>query len=113
MPLLLDTAKSAAAVELRSGNCITIGLVNNMPDAALEATERQFVALIRAAATGCVVRLKLFAMAEVPRGERARKTSPAATATPPNCGTSASTGSSSPAPSRARRTLRTSRIGRR
>ena len=73
MPLLLDTAKSAAAVELRSANCITIGLVNNMPDAALEATERQFVDLIRAAATGCVVRLKLFAMADVPRGERARE----------------------------------------
>jgi homoserine O-succinyltransferase len=73
MPLLLDTAKSAAAVELRSANCITIGLVNNMPDAALEATERQFVELIRAAATGCVVRLKLFAMADVPRSERARE----------------------------------------
>jgi homoserine O-succinyltransferase len=73
MPLLLDTAKSAAAVELRSANCITIGLVNNMPDAALEATKRQFVDLIRAAATGCVVRLKLFAMADVPRSARARE----------------------------------------
>ncbi len=73
MPLLLDTAKSAAAVELRSANCITIGLVNNMPDAALEATERQFVDLVRAAATDCVVRLKLFAMADVPRGARARE----------------------------------------
>ena len=73
MPLLLDTAKSAAAVELRSANCITIGLVNNMPDAALEATERQFVELIRAAATDCVVRLKLFAIGDVPRGARARE----------------------------------------
>ncbi len=72
MPLLLDTAPTGSAVELRSGNCLTLGLVNNMPDAAVEATERQFVALIRAAATDTVVRLKLFAMGEVPRGARMR-----------------------------------------
>jgi homoserine O-succinyltransferase len=60
MPLLLDTTPAAtAAVELHSRNCIEIGLVNNMPDAALEATERQFVELIRAATTDAVVRLRL------------------------------------------------------
>ncbi len=31
-------------------NCVDIGLVNNMPDAALDATERQFRALLAAAA---------------------------------------------------------------
>ena len=50
MPLLLDTSRSGSANEVRASNCVTIGLINNMPDAALEATERQFVDLIRAAA---------------------------------------------------------------
>jgi homoserine O-succinyltransferase len=74
MPLLLDTKPAdAAAVELRSRNCIEIGLVNNMPDAALEATERQFVELIRAATADSVVRLRLFALPDVPRGDRGRQ----------------------------------------
>jgi len=74
MPLLLDTKPAdAAAVELRSRNCIEIGLVNNMPDAALEATERQFVELIRAATTDSVVRLRLYSLPDVPRGERGRQ----------------------------------------
>src|ERR1700728_3319311 len=47
-------------------------LVNNMPDAALGATERQFVGLLDAA-SGCeTVVLTRHAMAGVPRGERIR-----------------------------------------
>jgi homoserine O-succinyltransferase len=72
MPLLLDTARSGSAVELRGGNCLTIGLVNNMPDAAWEATERQFLGLIRAVTTDVVVRFKLFSIPDVPRGDYAR-----------------------------------------
>ena len=67
MPLLLDTARSGAAVELHGANCMTIGVVNNMPDAAYEATERQFLDLIRAATANAVVHVKLFSMADVPR----------------------------------------------
>jgi homoserine O-succinyltransferase len=67
MPLLLDTGRSGAAVELRGANCMTIGVVNNMPDAAYEATERQFLDLIRAATANAVVHVKLFSMADVPR----------------------------------------------
>jgi len=51
---------------------LDIGLVNNMPDRALEATERQFVALLDAAAGGIMVRLSLYALPEVPRGESGR-----------------------------------------
>jgi homoserine O-succinyltransferase len=69
MPLLLDTTRSDAAAELRAANCITIGLINNMPDPALEATERQFMDVIRAAATKVVVRLLLFSIPEVPRAD--------------------------------------------
>ena len=43
MPLLIDPNRSGSDAELRGANCITIGFVNNMPDAAWEATERQFV----------------------------------------------------------------------
>ena len=67
MPLLLDTASFGSALDLRSANCLTIGLVNNMPDPAFEATERQFINVIRAATQNVVVRLKLFAIPDVPR----------------------------------------------
>jgi homoserine O-succinyltransferase/O-acetyltransferase len=53
-------------------NCLTIGLVNNMPDAAWERTERQFLGLLRAATTDVVVRVKLFSIPNVPRGEQAQ-----------------------------------------
>src|SRR2546422_1361620 len=53
-------------------NCITIGLINNMPDPAVQATERQFVALLVAAADGIVVRLKPYVLPDVPRTERVR-----------------------------------------
>ena len=53
-------------------NCLEIGLINNMPDAALEATEQQFLALLDAAAEGIVVRLTLYGLPEVPRTEWGR-----------------------------------------
>jgi hypothetical protein len=58
MPLFLDTGRSPA--ELNAANCVTVGLINNMPDAAFEATERQFAELIREVAPSRVVLLKLF-----------------------------------------------------
>ena len=51
---------------------IHIGLVNNMPDSALLATERQLRALLAEAADGLPVRLSLFGIAEVPRSEHAK-----------------------------------------
>lgn len=47
---------------------LTIGLVNNMPDGALEATERQFLSLLDAASGGMHVCLSLYSMSTVPRG---------------------------------------------
>jgi homoserine O-succinyltransferase len=61
------TARLAGAGGATDARCITIGLVNNMPDSALEATERQFVALLGAAADGIVVRLRPYALPGVPR----------------------------------------------
>ncbi len=51
---------------------IEIALVNNMPDPALDATERQFRALLSAAGTERDVRLTLYSLPEVRRTEFGR-----------------------------------------
>ena len=51
---------------------IEIGLLNNMPDAALHATERQFAGLLKAAAGHHEVRLRFYSLPEVPRGDYTR-----------------------------------------
>ncbi len=51
---------------------VVIGLVNNMPDSALEGTELQFKRLLAAAAGSRIVRLRLASLPEVPRGADAR-----------------------------------------
>jgi homoserine O-succinyltransferase len=56
-----------------SPTCIDIGLINNMPDAALNATERQFLALLRAAADDITIRLTLYTLPEVPRTDFGRE----------------------------------------
>ena len=64
----MDLRKRVDFPNSRPG-CLEIGLVNNMPDAALEATERQFRALLAAAAGDLTVRLTFYALPEVPRSE--------------------------------------------
>jgi homoserine O-succinyltransferase/O-acetyltransferase len=54
------------------GKRIEIGLVNNMPDAALLATERQFCDLLESACGDADVRLHLYALPDVPRSDEAR-----------------------------------------
>jgi homoserine O-succinyltransferase len=51
---------------------IDIGLLNNMPDAALEATENQFAGLLQAAAGTLPVRLHYYSLPEIPRGDAAQ-----------------------------------------
>jgi homoserine O-succinyltransferase len=87
MPVVLDPARSvrhnlAGKVLLNEpadgparasdDKCIDIGLLNIMPDAALESTERQFLTLLNAAADDCWIRVSFFSMSEVPRSERAQ-----------------------------------------
>lgn len=52
---------------------LEIGLVNNMPDATLTATERQFRQLLDHNAADVDVRLRYFALPEMSRGEIAAK----------------------------------------
>jgi homoserine O-succinyltransferase/O-acetyltransferase len=51
---------------------LVIGLVNNMPDGALQATERQFEGLLGEAAGGADVSLRYLSLPEIERGEHAR-----------------------------------------
>jgi homoserine O-succinyltransferase len=51
----------------RTDPTVVIGLVNNMPDAALRTTERQFRDLLAAASRDIVVQFRLFALPDVPR----------------------------------------------
>lgn len=46
---------------------LRLGLVNNMPDSALEATERQFISLLAEASGGISIDLVLYALSGVPR----------------------------------------------
>jgi homoserine O-succinyltransferase/O-acetyltransferase len=49
---------------------VTCAFVNNMPDAAFDATERQFLELLDAGSGPVPVDVRRYAMAGVPRGER-------------------------------------------
>jgi homoserine O-succinyltransferase len=51
---------------------LTIGLINNMPDSALKATERQFSRLLQAAADSVRIRLHCFTLRLVRRSPEAR-----------------------------------------
>jgi homoserine O-succinyltransferase len=51
---------------------LTIGLVNNMPDPALQATERQFTRLLQAAAGNRRIHLHCFSLPSVKRSPQAR-----------------------------------------
>lgn len=66
------TLPSLAESDVQS-DCIRIALVNNMPDAALEDTELQFFELLNAAAGDTPVRLELFSLPGIPRGDRGKE----------------------------------------
>jgi homoserine O-succinyltransferase/O-acetyltransferase len=52
---------------------LTVGLINNMPDAALQATERQFTRLLRAAAGDKRIHLHCFSLPSVRRSQQAKQ----------------------------------------
>jgi homoserine O-succinyltransferase/O-acetyltransferase len=58
---------SVACVERKSKN-LSIGLLNNMPDGALESTERQFMSLLNAASDELSISLSCYRFPEIPRG---------------------------------------------
>jgi homoserine O-succinyltransferase len=73
IPDVAQRRTRAAPRQLRATEeTIDIGLVNNMPDAALEQTERQFIGLLKAAAGEHRIRVKLFYVPEIARAGAAR-----------------------------------------
>ena len=50
-----------------SSRCVTIGLINNMPQAAFKATERQFISVLDAASEDIHVRLSLYSLLDIPK----------------------------------------------
>lgn len=73
MPILPASPHWRESRQLRDGDIsIVIGLVNNMPDGALQTTEQQFRELLSAASHNLTVRLRLFSLPELPRTEAGR-----------------------------------------
>jgi homoserine O-succinyltransferase/O-acetyltransferase len=66
---LRDVSRGAG---LRDGAPIMLGLVNNMPDAALQATERQFCDLLAEASADLLILIRFFSISELPRSEAGR-----------------------------------------
>jgi len=79
MPLYVQPARSATPSahggydHRADSHTLVIGVLNNMPDPALEATERQFSALLDAAGGSHPVRLRFSCLPGVPRGPAARE----------------------------------------
>ncbi len=84
MPLMLDRRLSRAhpgataavssdgrmdARDAAPAGTLNVGLLNNMPDAALRATERQFIDVLSRAAGPLTVRLHFFSLPGIARGE--------------------------------------------
>lgn len=63
----LETFDRSRRGRVRAGGMLSIGLVNNMPDAALKTTERQFRELLASAAGGMPFTLRIFSFPELPR----------------------------------------------
>lgn len=82
MPVLLDRGPSGHVLlgaqpgngspDFSPSRCIELALINNMPDAALKATEAQFVELLARATPDMLVRVSLFSLPGVPRAEPGR-----------------------------------------
>lgn len=79
--LLFDKRQAIASPALAPGEDdlatgdpveLTIGLVNNMPDAALKATERQFMRLLSAAAGNARIRFHCFSLSSLNRSPAAQ-----------------------------------------
>jgi len=67
------TRADSSPLRTARAEALEIGLVNNMPDAALEQTERQFIGLLKAAAGERRIRVKLFYVPEIARAGAARE----------------------------------------
>ena len=87
MPLIIEGTSSESLGGERNGSravvsidryvkraeCVSLALINNMPDAALEDTELQFFELLDIASGDVPVLLKLYSLTGVPRTDRGQR----------------------------------------
>jgi homoserine O-succinyltransferase len=83
MPLVMERARiperwAARVAHLSNdrdipADCISVGIVNNMPDSALEGTELQFFEVLEAAAEDIPVWVRLYSLPKIPRSDSARE----------------------------------------
>jgi homoserine O-succinyltransferase/O-acetyltransferase len=75
-PTLAPTQQGDAdefdGVQIATDAVVTIGLINNVPDSALQATERQFLRLLEAAAGSHRIHLHCFSLPSVKRSQPAK-----------------------------------------
>lgn len=77
-PSLLAAKRNSRAAGLTRSDgtpaeFINVALINNMPDAALEDTETQFLELLETASGDIPVHVKLYSLPGIPRGERGQQ----------------------------------------
>jgi homoserine O-succinyltransferase len=77
MPVITTGNSSVRTLNLpgaiRDDRCVHVGLVNNMPDSALDGTERQFLNLLNSAAPDRLVVVTYYSLPGVPRGEAGKR----------------------------------------
>jgi homoserine O-succinyltransferase len=73
MEIFLNRPLYSGASQNAAGGGLRIGVVNIMPDSALEATERQFVSILQAASGSGPVRLSFYTLPEVHRSDAGRR----------------------------------------
>lgn len=61
--------KKPPKFQRQDANCIALGVLNNMPDLALEQSERQILQLLDAAASDFLVMVRFYALRDLQRGE--------------------------------------------
>ena len=71
-PIVLGSKREVGASQF-ARRSLDVALINNMPDSALESTERQFAELLAAASSDLLVRLRLYSLPDVPRSVSARR----------------------------------------
>jgi len=71
-PIVLGSQREIAASQFACRS-INIALINNMPDSALESTERQFAELVAAASSDILVGLRVYSLPDVSRSSSAKR----------------------------------------
>jgi len=70
---MLSTDNATLDNHVRRGDCLSLALINNMPDAALEDTELQFFELLDIASGDVPVIIKLYSLTGIPRTDRGQR----------------------------------------